>query len=403
MHATLTLSASSIERLNRNARLFSYIMTSFTKTYCKVQQDSLVLYFKGPKSLMSFRVQLEEACTQNACFSIDINKLLSAIRKLMVAGQTLRMTVSDSPATITMYSNTTNDKISFSANFFDEKSAEITSLTSFFADKEPLFSTNPSTLQITSALLDFASITGAYMSTINKNNAIVIDKEKFLYADRTIVVKRYAEAFDSHVLNDVKIHKFILGFMEFVINDSPTLLISQDGNFVYWESSIDNNFKAILVIDPCVIGIPSDSDIAAISPEPSDRQTIECAPSSLIDSIEFFSGLFEASIWKPVTFNWTNDNGAQKVQLSYKHPSTEILKDLADYDVVGSLTATSASFTLISDSLKILLAKSSPQGKAMLHFNEKTPDEAHGAGVMLQCFDENGLITYEAVLAKLQE
>ena len=403
MHTTLTLSASSIERLNKNARLFSYVMTAFTKTYCCVHQDNLIFYFKGPKSLMSFRAQLEDASQGNACFSIDITKLLSALRKLSVSGQTLRMTISDSPANITVYSNTTNDKISFSANFFDEKSPEITSLVTFFTDKEPIFSTNPSTLSITPALLDFAAITGSYMSTINKNNAIVVDKEKFLYADRTIVVKRYAEAFESNILDDVKIHKFILGFMEFVINDSPTLLISQDGNFVYWESAIDNNFKAILVIDPCVIGIPSDSDIAAICPEDSDKQTIECVPASLIDSIEFFSGLFEASIWKPITFNWSEDKGVQRIQLSYKHPSTEILKDLANYDLTGNLTAQEASFTLISDSLKILLTKSSPQGKVKLHFNEKNPDEAHGAGILVQCFDENSILVYEAVLAKLSE
>ena len=403
MYNTIIISAASLERLNRNSRLFSYVMTSFTKTYCRINQDSLILYFKGPKSLMSFRLQLESICPTSVCFSIDINKLLSAVRKMSVQNQTLKLTLSDNPANVTIYSNTTNDKITFSANFYDENSVEITSLTSFFVEKEPLFSTKITTLQISPALLDFAFITNSYMSTINKNNAILIDKEKLVYSDRIIVVKRYIEALTSTVLDEVKIHRFILGFMDFVINDSPELKISQDGNFVYWQSSIDSDFKAILVIDPCIISTPEDEDIASIIPENSEEQIIECSPTDLIESIDFFTGLFEASIWKPITFTWSKENGGDKVRLTYKHPSTEIQKDLTNYSITGNLGETNASFTLISDSLKVLLGKADTDGKVYIHFNNKSTDEAHGAGVLVSCKDSNNVTIYDAVLAKLAE
>jgi hypothetical protein len=132
-------------------------------------------------------------------------------------------------------------------------------------------------------------------------------------------------------------------------------------------------------------------------------QSVFVKPSRLADAIDFFSGLFEASVWKPITFNWSNDNGTQKMLLSYHHPSTEVEKELAVEKFTGNLTAIKAEFTLISDSLRILLNRMADTGLLELRFNDLATDVVHGAGIQLVYTDINNNVVYDAVLAKLAD
>lgn len=402
MQTTIAITSTSVDRFVKNAKLFSYVMTSFSKAYCEVNKNQMVFYFKGTKSLLTFSLALESPIKESICFSVDISKLLSGIRKVYIPTRPLLFIISDTPPTVTIHTATSIDKISFSVSTYDKSTPEIASLLTFFEDKKPLFS-GKSKLKITQALLDFATITGAYMSTINKNNAIQITPDSLMYSDRTIVIKRFEKVLESSELQELKAHKFVLGFMDYVLMESDELLVSTSGEFVKWESIIDPSFKAILAIDPCVIGIPSDDDIQAIIPEDQDQEILEVTPADLLTSIEFFSGLFEASIWKPITFTWKKDAGLESVRLSYRHPTTEIEKDLIFEKLSGSSAATEASFTLISDSLRVLLTKLEPYGKVLLHFNDKNPDDPHGAGILLEYYTQTDELQYTAVFAKLSE
>jgi len=403
MKTSIAITSASLEKLNKNARLFSYLSTSFTKMYADVSGDEMRLYYKGNKSLLSFKLLLEEEIQAPLCFSIDITKFLSAIKKMSEPSASLRMMLSENPSNITIYSPNSPDKITFSVNFFDRNSSEITSLLSFFTEKESLFTTGHM-LEITQEILDFASITNTYMSTINKNNAIVIAPDKLMYADRTVIVKMFTPVSKTSFA-DIKLHKFILGFMEFITTESNKLVVSNDSSFVKWSSEIDPDFQVIMAIDPCVIGIPDQSDIDAITPEDNYREILEISPTSLMSAIEFFSGLFEASVWKPITFIWKNDvnAGTSNMILTYSHPSTEVEKEPTGYIIDGTIKSQGATFTLISDSIKTLLGKMAPDGKVHLIYNDIAADEAHGAGVVLKYYNTTNKLVFEAVLAKLTD
>ncbi len=306
-----------------------------------------------------------------------------------------------------MTSDATNDKITFSVTFYEPDAPEITSLLSFYKDREPQF-VGGEEFEANQAFLDFAHIATTYMGTINKNNSIAMFQTRLMYADRTVVVGMQASVWHQSIsMNNPDeyrlLHKFILGFIDFVAAEGNTFTLSKDKNLIRWVSP-DPSFWAILAIDPCTITIPGQDDLEAIIPASDQVQTISIKPTRMAEAIDFFSGLFEASVWKPITFNWTNDPAlGQKMVLSYKHPSTEVEKELAVDEFDGNLKAAEASFTLISDSVKTLLNRMPDTGTLLLRFNDLASDVEHGAGIELRYVDAQGKEVYEAVLAKLAD
>ena len=406
MKTTVAIPQTSLEKLSRYSRMFSYLMTSFVKTYGVIEGDKLTLYFKGNKSAVSIALPLEAASTDAFYFSIDINKFLSASKKI---GSTmpLRLSINTTPPSMLMTSDATNDKITFSVTFFEAASPEIASLLTFYADRKSQFDGGEE-FEANQAFLDFAHIATTYMGTINKNNSIALFQDKLVYADRTVVVGMKASVWhqnisannpDEHRL----LHKFILGFIDFVALEGNTFTLSKDKNQIRWVSP-DPLFWAILAIDPCTITIPNQADLELITPEGAHAKTITVKPTRMAEAIDFFSGLFEASVWKPITFNWIDDPTlGQKMVLSYKHPSTEVEKELAVEEFDGALKVKDASFTLISDSLRTLLNRMPDTGTLLIRFNDLDSDVEHGAGIELRYSDAQGIEVYNAVLAKLAD
>jgi len=403
MKIAIAIPQTSIEKLSRYSKMFSYLMTSFVKTYGIIKDDMLTLYFKGNKSVVSLALILETACPDVVHFSIDINKFLSASKKI---GSTmpLKLNINTTPPSMLMTSDATNDKITFSVVFYEADAPEITSLLTFYTDREPQF-TGGESFEANQAFLDFSHIATTYMGTVNKNNSIALFQDKLVYADRTVVVGMKASVWNSvlPVGESRLLHKFILGFIDFAVVEASTFTLSKDKNLIRWISP-DPTFWAILAIDPCTITIPSQADLELIAPDSAQVQTIAVKPSRMAEAIDFFSGLFEASVWKPITFTWTNDATlGQRMILSYKHPSTEVEKELAVETFDGNLKVTEASFTLISDSLRILLNRMADTGTLLLRFNELDTDIDHGAGIELLYTDIQGNEIYNATLAKLND
>lgn len=405
MKVTATIPQSSLEKLSKNFKMVSYLMTAFTKTYGVITGNTLTFYFKGKKSVVALALELDAPCASDVYFSIDISKFLSAAKKIGNT-QPLKLLINLTPPSMLLTSDSTNDKITFSVSFYEADSPEILSLLSFYTENEPQF-TNGEKFLATPAFLDFAHIASTYMGTINKNNSIAMFQDKLVYADRTVVVSMTASVWQgSQIWKDPDehrmLHKFILGFIDFVAADNAAFTLSTNKNLIRWTSQ-DPSFWAILAIDPCNITIPSQEDLENIVPEDTRTHSITLKPSRMVEAIDFFSGLFEASVWKPITFTWTNDNGTQRIVLSYKHPSTEVEKELTVDINDGNLSVDTASFTLISDSLRTLLTRMMDTGDITLKFNDLEVDTLHGAGVELVYRDISGTEVYRAVLAKLAD
>jgi len=239
MKMVTAIPQTSLERLSKNSRMFSYLMTSFTKTYGVIQDDKMSLYFKGNKSVVSLALPLEAPVAESVYFSIDINKFLSAAKKIGDA-MPLKLSINTAPPQILMTSDATNDKISFSATFYEADSPEIAPLLSFYADKDPNFQGGEG-FTASSAFLDFNHIASTYMGTINKNNSIALFQDKLVYADRTVVVSMKEPVWQQSLGTDEDehrlLHKFVLGFVDFVAQDSPNFTLSKDKNLIRWQSA----------------------------------------------------------------------------------------------------------------------------------------------------------------------
>ena len=399
---TTTISREGLEKLTKYTRMYSYLMSSFAKTYVAFNEDDATFYFKGNKSLVSISVPLEHSNPEICYISVDISKFLSAAKK--VAGSdSLNLTLNAS--TLKLSSNVTNDKITLSVVTYADTEDEISTITSFYANREARFE-NGATINVTEDFRNFISIASTYMSTINKNNSVAIFNDKMMYADRTIVLSLATKVLEDDIADEpILMHKFILNFIEFVAGDTPAFIIDEQRETILWKSAEDDNFWAILSIDPCSIAIPQQADIDMITPEDTKQQTVIIKPSRMMEAIDFFNGLFEASVWKPITFFWNYNNADQKIKLTYHHPSTEVEKDLICEEFVGNLEQfnDTASFILISDSIRTLVSKLDPAGNVKLIFNDEADDVAHGAGVKLIYESEAGNELYTAVMAKLQD
>lgn len=383
--------------------MYSYLMSSFTKTYIVFNDANATFYFKGNKSILSISVPLESPIAETYQLSVDIQKFLSAAKKI-ARGDSLILTFSVSPPQLMLSSNISSDKINLGVEFYDDQSTEVTSLASFYTENEKRFE-DGTTIQTTNEFLDFVHITSAYMSNINKNNSIAIYDDKLMYADRTVVLSSNTKVVTAPITEPILMHRFILNFLEFVAVETPSFIVDENKQSVLWRSSEDEGFWAILAIDPCNIAIPEATDIAGIVPEDTKKQTVLVKPEMFTEAIDFFNGLFEAAVWKPITFFWNLNGGDQKIKLTYHHPSTEVEKNLICEEFVGNLdqTAETASFILISDSIRTLLSRLDNEGMIKLSFNDEAPDVAHGAGVYLTYEDKSGNELYNAVLAKLQD
>src|SRR5271157_4985099 len=113
MKVVTSIPQTSLEKLSRYSRMFSYLMTAFTKTYAVLQNDTLLFFFKGNKSVVSLGLTLDTPVHDSLYFSIDINKFLSAARKVGNA-MPLKVAINTAPPQILITSDASNDKITFS-------------------------------------------------------------------------------------------------------------------------------------------------------------------------------------------------------------------------------------------------------------------------------------------------
>ncbi len=289
-----------------------------------------------------------------------------------------------------------------SATFYEATAPEIVSTISFFDTKKKEFD-NGVEIEVTTELLNFIGLALASMSTVIKSNCITILKDKVQYVDRVFIGTLHQQVCRQPV-EELRIHRIVLEFIEHVATETPLFTFSSNGSLVFWNSSIDPSFQAVLAMETCIAPSVTDDDVANLVPLPTEQQTLYCSPAQLLEGVSFFSGLFELSPWKPINFIWDRQpNGDQNMILSYIHPSTEIEKKLLYETIGGSLKANKAVFQLLSDSIKNFVNRMDTNFKVTMKFNEKVPDEINGAGVLLECYNDDSNRLYSAVLAKMKD
>ncbi len=394
-----TLSNEAVKALVQKNKLFSYLMSSFTRAYIVFEKQTLQVYLRGTRSVLSYEVPLKEAVDTDFAAIVDITKFVNSAKKTAGSGD-LQIIYNFSPTTLRLQ-GAVDDRITLSVNNIDLADPSLIELRGFYAAKAPHIQSQGVKFQLTADFLMFVKKALVFMAVNTKNNSIEVRPDSAVYADRTIVFRENGLTnYPTNTIPRFAIHKYVLGLFEFLDPDAE-FYYDESTRTICWEHPMLSSFRLLLQMEPCSISVPEDTDLEMITPEADRATTLGIKVSKLKEAIEFFSGLYEAAIWKPITFIW----GSNKVlNLTYQHPTTEINKVLEVEAILeeSKPEIQNADFILISDSLKTSIEALNDEDIVALQFNDLKPDEEHGQGVRFY-LENQGVRTLDVVLAKLNE
>ena len=338
----VTLTQKELAILLEKNKLLNYLASAFTRTYFAIGDGKFVVFLRGAKGAAKLTLNIPDITEETQIFQVDYSKWLNALAKLSFSAE-IDVALSEKSLKISVPGST--DTISLGIITYEASSSEADVLSNFI---ESNWTANRR-LDVNDELLEAISIATSMLSPAAKNNAIALQYNSVLYADRSIVLEaKFTEDFTALKEGEVaEIHKYSAGFIMQAKKFSNVFYFSEDFSTICWKSD-DGSLACVLVGEPCEIVIPSKDDINAIKPA-SEAGSFEIDHRELANALEFFSGFYEASVWKPITFDLTKKDGAK---LRYSHPTTEIQKELPIQ------VERDGKFLLSSENLSKLLSQS---------------------------------------------
>jgi hypothetical protein len=376
------LSQKQLAILQEKSKLLNYLSSSFTKTYFSVGDDKFVVFFRGVKGGIKVSFDIE-APQEKRILQVDYSKWLNAISKMGFA-ETVEITLTERFLKIAIPGSV--DTITLGITLFTADSPEAQAVNSFVEDT--LVSTKVHSLKLSEELRDAFTIANMMFSSAGNNNAVAIKKHGVMYADRSIILQVLIPEMDSFLKKGtelVEVHKYTAGFILHAYRFGDIFSFSDNYNVLGW-SSLDGSTQCVLTSEACDIALPTDEELLMFKPAEGDSSKLEVDNIHLLDALEFFNGFYEASVWKPIKFDIDKE---AKARLHYKHPTTEISKQL------DCISASEGTFTIGAEALSKLLSSSqdrlqNKQCTVTLSYDEKAPGVACKVGDI-----------YDVVFAKL--
>lgn len=382
-----TLAQNQLAIMQEKSRLYSYLSAEFTKTYFSIGDGHLTIFFHGARGALKTQIPVPLSAEESTkYFQVDYGKWLNAVSKLSFADE---IVFNLTAKYLKISTEGSTDSISLGIVSYEEDSSEAFNIRGFIESKKPVV--NSSSLTMDKELADALLVTNSIFSSAAQNNAVALKKDSVMYADRSIILKVLVGARDEFLKDrdSVGIHKFVSGFLLQAMRFNTNFIFDEHYEIVYWE---DENTKVVVASERCVIALPSDEELAMFIPQEDAAQgKFSIGQNSLYESLEFFNGFYEASVWKPITF-LCKDN---KAKLYYKHPTTEVSKNLDTAEFSQNMNA---EFPIVSELLSKLLQKAIDSSDSEDVDSQKvtiTYDE-EAAGV--HCVIGN---SYDVVFAKL--
>lgn len=373
------LSREQLDDVQKYNKMYSYLSQSFTKTYFVVGEGEFSLFFYGQKGAVKTTFKIEGIEGSKRYFQIDYGKWTNGLSKLSFSDEAIvRLT----EKFIKLRIEGSSDVINLGIIPCDKNSAEIDIIENFIPTQEAK-AENKKAIGLTEELIAAISITTSMFSSVGRNNAIALFKNHVMYSDRSIVLKAKLE--DTLPLSDEKVilHRFTAGVLPFLFKEHPVIQFVDDFEILFWDDG--GGTSLVLVSEPCEISLPTNEELQAISPG-ENSGVLEVPHTNLQMCLNFFNGFYEASVWKPITFQISANKEAS---LYYRHPTTEITKALAnpgDKDgefIVGSETL----MKLVNKAVDTL-----DEGTVIFRYDDEAPG--------VSC---NIASLYEVVFAKLTE
>lgn len=338
------LSQANLSSLQEKTKLINYVSSAFTRTYFRLSKGKLSILFRGAKGGLKISVDLEgfdEAETKY--FMVDYSKWSNALSKMTFADQ-IECTLTDKSLRIAIPGS--KDVIALGIISYEAGSSEVDSFEELI---KPL--DNAHDLLYEETIGDAFSLSISLFSSAGKNNAVSVQTDKVVYADRSIVVAGKINKRNMFLgaRNQIDVHRFLIGFMMIANRFNSLFGFSEDYDKLYWTA---DGVEALIASEPCDISIPSSEELAEIGPVAGTAGygTIVVDHRALHACLGFFNGFYEASAWKPITIR--RKDGI--TELYYKHPTTEISKS---FDAT-STSGEDGEFMISSEALDRILSRS---------------------------------------------
>lgn len=375
-----------IEVLIRKIKLCNTLNSIFSKMYLKISKDKFEYILRGATGVFKVSIDIESDFENPVYLAVDYNKWQMTINKFEFVKE-LVFSLKNNVLKVTSNEGDKEGVISLGTVNYNESSSEARIINEFLPNKKgELAGEKGIMITFTEEITNTLKFMDNFFSIqASKVNSIGLGKKDIMYSDRATVLKyTLSEELPKEYFKFLKeedyihIHSFVVKLLDLLCKTSPNVYFNNDYSSLYWE---DDNSALFLVSEDREVALPTAEQWEMI--KPSENNSITFAPSALKDCLNLFIGFYEGSMWKPISF----DISTNKTSLFYKHPTTEVVKDLE-----GAEGNAEGSFILDSEALRRVVSRADDQKlESMTIFYD---DEA--PGVLIKAGD------LEAILSKLE-
>lgn len=390
MKANFILTSEHLAVLQNKAKLNSFFNNTLTKTFFKVSNTQFILFQRGTSGAFSITLDITNSNlkdNEKLYYSVDYSKWNNALAKFSNFSE-INITVKKNM--LTLSTSGTSDVINLGIISYDIDSSEAILIDSFIDNRKNDLIDEDTTLVLTEELLENFQLADSLFSAQGKNNSIGLSENEVIYSDRSVVLKIHLlDTLPNSLFKNLRgedyifIHTFFLKMFSLLSKTSDTVQFSRDYETIYWE---DDNSKLLISSESREVALPTQDQWEAIKPV-DENSSFTISLASLSEGLNFFTGFYEETAWKPLTF----DINKNSVVLYYRHPTTEISKALGDVDL---LSTTEESFMISSEILGKIINKVGNRFSLEEQVFINYDDEAPG----IYCRVNN---TYEFILSKL--
>lgn len=389
MKATFNLNNSQLSILQNKVKICSFLSNNLTRSFFKISNDSFTLFQRGSSGAFSIHVPAECNISNNIYYSVDYNKWNNALQKFSNYNE-ICITINKNMLTLSVPK--TLDAINLSVLTYEEDSPEAILIDSFISGRKSEVINDNLELLLEENILENFNLVDSLFSSQGKVNSIGFSKNETIYSDRSVVLRVSSVAsvedsfFDNLGTEDyVYIHSFFLKLFNLLAKTNTRILFSNDYETIYWEDDVS---QLILSSENREVALPTNEQWEMIKPH-KNAPGFSTNIASLNESLNFFTGFYEEIAWKPVVFEIESG----KVNLYYRHPTTEISKALTS----DTSRASDGCFMISSETVGKILNKISnrfsPDASVEVTYDEESP----GVYCKIDCDS----VQYEFVLSKL--
>ena len=378
----VTINEEQVQIFVKRMKFCNTLSGVFSRLYFKIGGRELVYLLRGGTGV--YRIKLDIDCDEAPrYFAVDYNKWQMALIKFDWASE-LIFDVKENSLSIMSNKGRAGGVISLGISNFNSTSSEALVVEKFLETKKNELS-NGKTVDFTEEIVsDLAFADNFFAIQASKVNSVGLGKNCVLYSDRATVLKLHLsedlpdEIFEGLGEDYIYIHSFIIKLLKSLTTTNSTVLFNRDFGSLYWE---DDSSALFIVSDEREVAFPTEEQWEMI--KPSKDCGVVIGTELLKKGLEFFTGFYEGSMWKPISFSL----GTQESFLTYKHPTSEVVRPLED--VTGNVDG---SFNVDSETLRKIVSKidDSHIKELNLYYDDEAP------GIYIEAGD------MEAVMSKLE-